>query len=327
MKMTTETPAKVPVRLALGLLCCFAVSGIAYAQGADSRNAQAAEAVALTSAKLGKKGDLPSAASRRGEEAAPGSAAPVPDSPAAGPGQTASGGAATPTARDVSEGTIFPNILNDQKDLWLFPLQLGRGRHLLPAISITGVTAALIALDPHDAPHFRRTTTFSDFNKVFAGNITTTEILVAPASFYVVGAFDKDPYARKTGLFAAETLADVTILDAVMKGVTRRLRPSDIPPYGNFSDSFFQAKHNPFSTSFPSGHTISAFAVATVIARRYGKQHRWVPYAAYGLAGVIGFSRVTLQAHFPSDVFLGAALGYAVARFDVLRQPEAAPGP
>jgi membrane-associated phospholipid phosphatase len=42
---------------------------------------------------------------------------------------------------------------------------------------------------------------------------------------------------------------------------------------------------------------------------------------AYGVAGLIGFSRVPLQAHFPSDVFLGAALGYAVARFDVLRAP------
>ena len=106
-----------------------------------------------------------------------------------------------------------------------------------------------------------------------------------------------------------------------MKGVTRRLRPSDIPPYGNFSGTFFKANRDPLSSSFPSGHAISAFAVATVIAGRYGKRHRWVPFVAYGAAGVIGFSRVTLQAHFPSDVFLGAALGYAVARFDVLRAP------
>lgn len=70
---------------------------------------------------------------------------------------------------------------------------------------------------------------------------------------------------------------------------------------------------------FPSGHTIAAFSVATVIARRYGKTHRWVPYLAYGLAATIGFSRVTTLAHFPSDVFLGAALDYSVSRFAVLR--------
>jgi membrane-associated phospholipid phosphatase len=62
-----------------------------------------------------------------------------------------------------------------------------------------------------------------------------------------------------------------------------------------------------------------SFSVATVFARRY-RQHRWVPYVAYGLAGVLSFSRVTTGAHFPSDVFIGAALGYAMARYDVVRQ-------
>lgn len=245
----------------------------------------------------------------------------------AGAPQTGQAGQSPAPSREVSEKTIFPNILHDQKDLWLFPLQLGRGRHWLPAVSITGATAGLIALDPHDEPYFRRTTDFTEFDKVFSTNITMSAVLVAPASFYVVGLFDKDPYARETGLLGAEALADVTILDLAMKGITRRLRPADIAPNGDFSDSFFRAKTNPFSSSFPSGHSISAFAVATVIARRYGHRHKWVPYVAYGAAGLVGFSRLPLHAHFPSDVFLGAALGYTVARFDVLRQPGAAPEP
>jgi membrane-associated phospholipid phosphatase len=58
--------------------------------------------------------------------------------------------------------------------------------------------------------------------------------------------------------------------------------------------------------------------IATVFARRY-QSHRWVPWVAYGVAGTIGFSRITLQAHFPADVFLGAALGYSISRFVVLR--------
>jgi membrane-associated phospholipid phosphatase len=234
------------------------------------------------------------------------------------PSETAT---APPPGRDVSERLLFPNILHDQKDLWLFPLQLAHGHHWVPTIAVVGVTAGLIALDAHDTPYFRRTTTFQGFNRVFSGNITISAMLAAPAAFYAVGLFDKDPYARKTGLFAGEAVADVTLLEEVMKAATRRLRPGDIPPYGNFSDTFFAQKHWPLSTSFPSGHAITAFAVSTVIAARYGKQHRWVPWVAYGVAGVIGFSRVTLQAHFPSDVFVGAALGYAVARFDVLRAP------
>ncbi len=228
---------------------------------------------------------------------------------------------APPPGRDVSERLLFPNIFHDQKDLWLFPVQLAHGHHWLPTVAVVGATAGLIALDAHDTPYFRRTTTFQGFNSVFSGDITISAILAAPVSLYAVGLFDKDPYARKTGLFAGEAVADVTILEEVMKAATRRLRPGDIPPYGQFSDTFFAQKHWPLSTSFPSGHAITSFAVATVIAERYGKQHRWVPWVAYGVAGVIGFSRVTLQAHFPSDVFMGAALGYAVARFDVLRDP------
>jgi membrane-associated phospholipid phosphatase len=55
------------------------------------------------------------------------------------------------------------------------------------------------------------------------------------------------------------------------------------------------------------------------MAKRYG-QHKWVPWVSYGLAGLISFSRVPDMAHFPSDVFLGAALGYTITRFDVFRE-------
>jgi membrane-associated phospholipid phosphatase len=103
-----------------------------------------------------------------------------------------------------------------------------------------------------------------------------------------------------------------------MNGVSRRLRPSDIAPQGPFNDTFFRANNGVFNHSFPSGHAMEAFAVATVFAQRYRK-HRWVPWVAYGVAGAIGFSRVTLQSHFPTDVFLGAALGYSISRFEVLR--------
>ena len=71
--------------------------------------------------------------------------------------------------------------------------------------------------------------------------------------------------------------------------------------------------------SFPSGHTIAAFSVATVISRRYGN-HRWVPYVAYGMATLVGFSRLSLSSHYLSDVFMGGALGYSISRFSVLRQ-------
>jgi membrane-associated phospholipid phosphatase len=91
---------------------------------------------------------------------------------------------------------------------------------------------------------------------------------------------------------------------------------------GSFHDTFFSGGKSPFKgSSFPSGHAAGAFSVATVIAHRYGK-HRWVPWVAYGFATAVSLSRVTTLSHFPSDVFLGAALGYTITRYQVLRPPQ-----
>jgi membrane-associated phospholipid phosphatase len=204
--------------------------------------------------------------------------------------------------------------------MWFFPVQLGHGKHWLPAAAVVGVTAGLIAADAHDTSSFRRTSNFSGFNRGFSGPITAAEIAVVPAAFYAVGLARKDSFAQKTALLAAEAVADGMVLTIVIKALSRRLRPSDIAPRGDFSDTFFRSHPSVVGagSAFPSAHTMAAFSVATVVARRY-RNHRWVPWMAYGMAGTIGLSRVTLQSHFPSDVFLGGALGYTIARFAVLR--------
>ena len=244
-----------------------------------------------------------------GQEAASGEIPATPDDSAQTLGT--SGG-----ERDISLRRLPANFLNDQRNLWLFPEKLAQGRHWLPTIAVVGVTAGLLAADPHDTSYFRTTTTFHGFNSAMSGTATSLGIGLVPAAFYIIGRTSGHPYAEKTALFAGEAVADSMVLYGVINAVTRRLRPSDIPPQGPFSDTFFRNK-SVVDSSFPSGHTIAAFAVATVIARRY-KDHRWVPWVAYGVAGAIGFSRVTLQSHFPADVFLGAALGYSISRFNVL---------
>ena len=62
-------------------------------------------------------------------------------------------------------------------------------------------------------------------------------------------------------------------------------------------------------TSFPSGHTIAAFAVATAICGIYGR--KFLPL--YFVAIVVGVSRIYVGAHFPSDVLGGSALGVVMA--------------
>ena len=114
---------------------------------------------------------------------------------------------------------------------------------------------------------------------------------------------------------------DIDILDIAFRSTFRRIRPMDVPPNGDFKDTWFKTNPNPLKSagSFPSGHTGWAFAIATVVARRHGN-HKWVPFVAYGLATVTSLSRFTSPNHFASDAFFGAVLGYSVGRFVVLRQ-------
>lgn len=228
--------------------------------------------------------------------------------------------AIAPGQRPISWKLLIPNILHDQKPIWLLPADVVRGRHWKPTAAIIVATAGLVALDPHDAPHFRRADSFTSFNRDFSGRNTALGTAIVPLSFYLVGLARRDSYAQQTSLLAGEAVADAEILTTVMKDLDRRLRPSDIPPNGDFTHTWFKAHGSVIrgQGSFPSGHTIAAFSIATVFADRY-RRHRWAPWVAYGLASVVGFSRVTLQSHFPSDVFAGAALGYVISHYVVLR--------
>src|SRR5947207_7033824 len=149
----------------------------------------------------------------------------------------------------------------------------------------TEVSVILIDALPHDTPYYRRTERFEGFNRVFSGRNTSAIMVGVPSAFLVVGYFRHDSYTQKTALLAGEAYADSAIVDVAMKMTTRRLRPSDIAPNGNFSDAFFNS-HKGFSgtsTSFPSGTAAAAFSIATVFAHRY-RQHRWFTGVSYAVS-------------------------------------------
>lgn len=222
--------------------------------------------------------------------------------------------------RPVSWKLVVPNILSDQKAIWLFPTKITRNHNWIPTVAVVGVTAGVAFLDPYEGRGFHNASTFQAFNGVFTGKATELGTVIAPLSLYAIGLARRDTRMQHTALLAGEAVADAEILTTVLKDIDRRARPATFTPRSNYWDSWFDGKGSLLrgNGSFPSGHTIAAFAIATVVAHRY-RTHRWVPVAAYGIAGVIGFSRLTLSAHFASDVFAGAALGYAISRFTVLR--------
>jgi membrane-associated phospholipid phosphatase len=227
----------------------------------------------------------------------------------------------SPSHREVSWRSLPKDFVHDQKGIWLsFPAQLAKGHYWLPTLAVAGGTAGLIVADSHAMPYFRsHARNLDDVNDTFDAPITSAEVIVLPASLMVAGYIRHDSYQVGTALLAGEAYADSAVVDLAIKAITRRKRPSDVAPGAPFNDTFFSGGKSPFKgSSFPSGHAAGAFAIATVVATRYHR-HRWVPWAVYGFATAVSFSRITSSSHFPSDVFLGAALGYSITRYEVLR--------
>ena len=97
--------------------------------------------------------------------------------------------------------------------------------------------------------------------------------------------------------------------DRPVKDTFQRHRPNSGDP-----PDVFDWRHGPgIHTSFPSAHTSNIFTTATVFATLY-HDHRWVPPVAYGLATLVGLSRIYDNAHWASDVMTGAAIGFLSAK-------------
>jgi membrane-associated phospholipid phosphatase len=155
---------------------------------------------------------------------------------------------------------------------------------------------------------------------VFLGNVSYYALtpwgsgvysLPALGILYGVGAILKNDKARYTALKGGEAFLLGFVTDQLLKQLTHRHRPyQDDPANAYLWDGPFEPISN---TSFASGHSTAAFAVATVIATSYAKTI-WVPIVCYTVAGLTAASRVYNNDHWFSDVFIGSAIGFAIGR-------------
>ncbi|MGG7162924.1 phosphatase PAP2 family protein [Clostridium ihumii] len=105
---------------------------------------------------------------------------------------------------------------------------------------------------------------------------------------------------RKLGVLCLIALAVSTFFtEGVIKNIVERVRPIIRYPIEKPLISI------PKSYSFPSGHTSSSFAVATILFVMM-PHFKIIPIV---LAVLIGFSRVYLYVHYPTDVFVGMIIG------------------
>jgi undecaprenyl-diphosphatase len=110
-----------------------------------------------------------------------------------------------------------------------------------------------------------------------------------------------------TRILAAELLIGFAVsglASQLVKHLVPRLRPS------NFPTAVVAADEKIYHGSFPSGHTTTSFALATVLLLDWpGPRRRAVGIVAFALALLIGFSRIYRGVHWPSDALGGALLG------------------
>lgn len=105
----------------------------------------------------------------------------------------------------------------------------------------------------------------------------------------------------------------------IMKGLTHMPRPKVFLQAGQYSQ-FIEGVTRGGWSSFPSGHTVTAFAVATILALH--TRNKWITLIYLLMAVGVGYSRIYLGHHFLEDVLAGSIVGVFFAGWVYVSIPE-----
>jgi membrane-associated phospholipid phosphatase len=202
----------------------------------------------------------------------------------------------------LSFGNDFAQVLVSPKN-W-------KGRDFLRLSAVVGAGLLLYSVD-QDIQQWvqdHRSSSSEDIFKAITYLGDGVVLIGLMTALYVYGEVNDSNSLKKTALLSLESWLTTGLIVRGLKSVAGRARPWT----GESSHSF-----HPFSTrsrfaSFPSGHASSAFAVAVVIADQSKKAY--IDILAYSLATLVAMSRVHLDKHWASDILVGSAIGYFVAK-------------
>jgi membrane-associated phospholipid phosphatase len=134
----------------------------------------------------------------------------------------------------------------------------------------------------------------------FISNSEPYIVAAVPVAIGGYGLIRHDDKQFRTGCVIVAATAFCAGVTNILKYTIDRERP-----FVTYPD--ITKKSDAGSPSFPSGHTSSAFATATSLSLAFSKWYVIVP--SYGWAATVGYSRMHLGVHYPSDVLAGAVIG------------------
>ena len=200
-------------------------------------------------------------------------------------------------------------ILQDQKAIWTSPLHTSKADAKWWVI-FGGTTAVLLATDRWTSKQLPNTS-----DQVAVATWTSRlgaaySLLPISGAFYFIGLGAGNDRFRETGILGFEALANTEILATIIKLATHRQRPVD----GNGNGAFWGSKGSYLNASFPSGHAINSWALASIVAHEYPRP-LIIPITAYGLSTLVSASRFAGRKHFASDIIVGAAMGWFIGDY------------
>jgi membrane-associated phospholipid phosphatase len=201
----------------------------------------------------------------------------------------------------TQDGLVHRSIrrgLEDQKQLYLAPFKPSNFKW--DALMLGGA-AALFATDMK-VENAVPTTNLSRYHNLAAVTLIGTSASLG--GLWAYGIKTHNDHAKETGELELEALANTFLIYTPMQLIAARERPDE----GHGSGRFL-VQHS-FNTSFPAGHPMFTWTMASVVAHEYPKP--WVQILAYGAASSLSVSRIMGRNHFASDVWVGTLLGYFI---------------
>jgi membrane-associated phospholipid phosphatase len=198
-------------------------------------------------------------------------------------------------------GFVVRNLrrgLEDQKQLYFAPL---KPKNVKWDALFLGTTAALIATDRQVARNIPRDHVNISHDVALFSLLGTA---ATAGGLWLHGIKADDPHASETGELTLESLANTFLIYTPMQFIAGRERPDEGTGNGRFW------RHGNFNTSFPAGHPMFTWAIASVVAHEYPRP--WVKILMYGAAVSVSAGRLTGRNHFPSDIWVGTVLGYLI---------------